>query len=945
MRAAVSGVFCAAALLGVLARLPKEALTPAPPAAETHALAFQIAGCGAVRRGPICEVTAARRQLVVWIPDAAQGPVEVRFGGQPISPERSREVDGGRTLELTLPALGATPGLIPLEVSAAAARSTLFLEEVSGDAVIERVQSLRKAGQLDEALALMPAWSSLPPDQQARARSLSARLALAKGEIDHAIEELNAAKHRHHVEGRLSDEVLDAFALAHTLTIKKRSFGAARDALDSVSEALARWDEGRAQVGYYRALISRESGSLRSAAGELAETERAAGRLGLAGFRKNVRESLARLYQTMGDHERAVELLDALERELGDGAPACDRASVMTNRGWSELALQGIGLPAATAVRAPRSPGAPATRTFVDDPGPESSGRRMSRAALTAYLERTLALWENDCRNPAEVANLRLDLALAALLVSDSRGARSHLDLARSQGMLPAFVSEWVVEIEARLAILEGDAREAVKLYGELEARARAARAPELAWRAAVGLGIALESSGDDAGAEAHYRRAEALLEEHAAQVPVNGGRVGFLVGRDRGVRLLVDLLLRRGDRDAAWAAIARARVRALRSAETLERLEALPARARRRWERAMGRYAVERDAFDATATMSWSLPADRMAALVDEQRARDERARSALDEAFAALGPSRSVPAEVGAAQGELVLAFQLSADEKTLHVLARTPSGVRASDVPLPLPRSSRAKLSEALLGPFAEDIAAAERLEVLDAGPVSTIDIHALPLRGEPLLRRLPVVYAVGLGSASRPVGRRSATALFVADTKGDLPASRAEVEAADAILGKSWSTRRLLGPAATRTDVLQELGRVDRFHFASHATFDATRPWDSALHLADGTALRAGDILSLPLPPATVVLSGCDTATARPTRVADMSLARAFLVAGAEVVVAASRPVEDKLAAALLARAYELEPQNGGLGRALREAQLELAKARPDADWAAYRIITR
>jgi CHAT domain-containing protein len=151
--------------------------------------------------------------------------------------------------------------------------------------------------------------------------------------------------------------------------------------------------------------------------------------------------------------------------------------------------------------------------------------------------------------------------------------------------------------------------------------------------------------------------------------------------------------------------------------------------------------------------------------------------------------------------------------------------------------------------------------------------------------------------------------------------------------------------LEGSAATRVGVLGELARVDRFHFAGHATYDVARSWESALHMADGTALRPGDILSLSRSPATVVLSGCDTATTRPTRVADMSLARAFLLAGAETVVASSRPVDDKLAAELVSRAYELEGSAQSFGDALRAAQIELAEKTPDVDWAAYRVITR
>ncbi len=67
-----------------------------------------------------------------------------------------------------------------------------------------------------------------------------------------------------------------------------------------------------------------------------------------------------------------------------------------------------------------------------------------------------------------------------------------------------------------------------------------------------------------------------------------------------------------------------------------------------------------------------------------------------------------------------------------------------------------------------------------------------------------------------------------------------------------------------------------------------------------------------------------------------------LDNAFLAAGANAVIAATRPVEDETALALVREFYAhwqgLEPHD-----ALRLAQLKLRNEQPESDWAAYRLV--
>jgi CHAT domain-containing protein len=88
---------------------------------------------------------------------------------------------------------------------------------------------------------------------------------------------------------------------------------------------------------------------------------------------------------------------------------------------------------------------------------------------------------------------------------------------------------------------------------------------------------------------------------------------------------------------------------------------------------------------------------------------------------------------------------------------------------------------------------------------------------------------------------------------------------------------------------------------------------------------------------------VVLSGCDTARSSTDAAAEsVGLAQAFVAAGAATAIAAARPVDDDDTARLMALLHEnlahLDP-----AEALRSAQLSLRAERPQADWAAFRVI--
>ncbi len=100
----------------------------------------------------------------------------------------------------------------------------------------------------------------------------------------------------------------------------------------------------------------------------------------------------------------------------------------------------------------------------------------------------------------------------------------------------------------------------------------------------------------------------------------------------------------------------------------------------------------------------------------------------------------------------------------------------------------------------------------------------------------------------------------------------------------------------------------IAQVDLFHFAGHG-IGGDAEGGGELRLARAGRLSAAEILVLDKVPRFVVLSGCETAIAdRGAAVEGLGLAQAFLLRGAEAVVASVDPVPEADAAALFSDFY-------------------------------------
>lgn len=229
-------------------------------------------------------------------------------------------------------------------------------------------------------------------------------------------------------------------------------------------------------------------------------------------------------------------------------------------------------------------------------------------------------------------------------------------------------------------------------------------------------------------------------------------------------------------------------------------------------------------------------------------------------------------------------------------------------------------------------------------LQALPVAALRIGAQPLVAlrPPLriLRPSEVECAPPLGAAP--------TMNVLADAAGDLPGAYGEA----ASIASRFKVPSLTRAQATLAALRQ---RADVKHLGVHSSASSNggepdrlngiepergfAPNDGVLHLHDGDE-HAVDIATRGNAPALVVLSSCVSAI---SEAGTYSLAIAYLIGGANQVIATLRKIEDKGSAHLAEKFYS----QGGLNdavRALAKVQAELAKT-DDRQWPQFAIYGR
>jgi CHAT domain-containing protein len=188
-------------------------------------------------------------------------------------------------------------------------------------------------------------------------------------------------------------------------------------------------------------------------------------------------------------------------------------------------------------------------------------------------------------------------------------------------------------------------------------------------------------------------------------------------------------------------------------------------------------------------------------------------------------------------------------------------------------------------------------------------------------------------------------------FISDSGGiaqklnQLPGAEQEAKAVAA----RFRATPLIGPAATKDQVLRRLPNARIVHLATHGLLDQTTGgFQSALAFApdadDNGFLSMHELQNMKLNADLVVLSACDTALGKMSGDGILGLSRSLMTAGIPSVIVSLWAISDESTAYLMDHFYAQLEQGQDKARSLQTAMLETSKRYPaPLNWAAFVLI--
>lgn len=554
-----------------------------------------------------------------------------------------------------------------------------------------------------------------------------------------------------------------------------------------------------------------------------------------------------------------------------------------------------------------------------------------------------------------------------------------------------------ILQADCYLAV--GESERARALYRAALALAEEAL-PDLAWRCAAGLAQVQEGQSRPDDALAWHRRAVAALGQARRTLHHEVLVDAFLGRRLAALERAVGAALQAGDAATALTLCEESRAQLL--SLRLGGARPLPDAAAAGRLQALRREVAElRHRLGMSLEADWSIlrPPDpeQQSLLAElERKAREYHRLTALAEAaesesqpvvfsLAALraGLSCAAPA------GWTCLAYHWSGDRLCIFLVTDTTVEVIQRDLrPLdhtaldlctaPEPDRRRLMYREAsprdggdgrpthvgaahlkrlhdllLPGALSDRLSPDHRLAIIPAGRLHSLPFHALHDGDAYLCERATLICAPSLAALGVCLKKAAAFhaptggALIVAveDFGGSLPCLPHAGREAGLVKRFFHRASLLQDTAATREAVqacLEQPGRRDAIHFATHAVFEAQLGRLSRLVLHGGD-MQADDIEQMKLDARLVVLSACQSGLGQVHRGEEIvGLTQAFFLAGAPSVVASLWPVDDPATAEFMADFYAGFAGEGcSPACALAIAQRRwIAGGRPPYTWAAF-----
>lgn len=865
-------------------------------------LAVEVAGCRQMSAGPTCHFSSP--DLTLWVP-GPDAPVASLDGvalrttwaenddgwTAPVS------VEGGEWLAVATPTAGYRLALRPEPEPASIAEVQALARAeagTDGGTPADRPSLRRLRAAMDDASVLEGmelAWLAHTLGDPAWSYDAIERAAIAQQAWWWAARAAVMGAHLASLEAR--DPSAARAAIARARQHQRAAGGSLGFRLDYALD----FEDGLAEAA---------AGHLRRAIAAFDRAQLRAARLGRTVERSHARVEESEVLLQAGAASRAFALLQGERDALTESDDPCRRATIANSEAWAVIQSQEAGSP--DGDRDPRG--------LLED--------ALTWATSTAPCG---AEFQERGRDRL-IAQIRLNRAIVGLRFEGPGGARR--ELVEALHAAPELQDPWATEIAARIALVDGEGSEALRLSRELAAR------PELAWRwrGLRGVALALQGQHQPAAAIEALRAAQALFFEAGLQVPLQLGRSAFYAQRDEVTSWLAAELLAQGRTREAFDAYRDQGAQYLAHLQQFARLNADGDAPTEFWE-ALARYddvraAQARLAEEIRGAASGVDPATAQGWAADGQALR-ERAHAAIDDGNAALSiqvsRSRRRPSP-----GELLIGWYPAA--KGWLGFAEDADGIEVAVHP-----GAEPPANEALVAPFAGKIGRAARVTLVPHRSLQARDLHVALLDGEPLAGQVPVRFGLDLAPPRRSARAAAAEALLVTvDATGrSVNAFRAFDRTVDTLQDRGWRVQSLLRAAVTRPALLPALPTVDLFEYFGHAV--ARTEWGSALELTDGE-LDVGDVLTLARVPRLVVLSACGTG--REPDASALGIAQAFVTAGSEGVVATGRDVSDALVADFAEALHAAFSPEVDLETAYRTAMITLSTRQPDADWAAFRL---
>ena len=363
------------------------------------------------------------------------------------------------------------------------------------------------------------------------------------------------------------------------MTELRQRFADARTVLAALAEVANTYPEGRRVVVDSQGTLASISGDLRTALQSYRNAARDFERLGNRQMADLAAEDVARLFTAIGRADEAVPILEGLSAKTDP----CKQATTAINR--AEALLEARSLDAVSGSARVRDAVRAAEVATAACPDPH-------KRLVAGTYALTFALEAHDGANADRVGELLTKTALRS----------------------DALAASWRGGVLGRWALERGRVADALKLFEEQIAIARAAGLDEEALRGHIGAGRVLLAMRRPQPAVVHFLAAERLLAHALEGVPLMEGRGEFLRGHDRAIRYLVEALVNQ-HRTAEAMRVARiGRAAELASAARLQRLARLSPDQRRRWDEAAERYLRTRRALEEEAQEDWKFARNELA-------------------------------------------------------------------------------------------------------------------------------------------------------------------------------------------------------------------------------------------------------------------------------------------------------------------------------------------